>query len=94
MVKRGRAELSEGSVQEVQVLSACLHRMNQQLVAAVEAEHHDLEEAARHVESEAQLPGRSVVVQIGYEDGVLGSVDGVSGINSVLEGGVVDLHAT
>ena len=82
------------SVEEVEVLAACLHGVNHELVAAVEAEHDDLEEAAGGVESEAQLPGRAVIVKVADEHGMLGGMDGVIRRDSVPASGVVDLHAT
>ena len=63
-------------------------------VAAVEAEHDDFEEAAGGVESQAQLSGGAVVVQVADEDGVLGGMDGVLGVDAVLSSRLVDPHAT
>ena len=68
--------------------------MDQQLVPAVEAEHHDFEEAAGGVESEAQLSSWTVVVQVAHEDGMMSGMDGITRIDSVLQCGVVDVHAT
>lgn len=83
-----------GSVKKVQVPAPRLHGVNEQLVTAVEAKHDDLEEPTRRVEPEAQLAGRSVLLQIGDEDRMLGSVDGISRIDPVLARGIVNLHAT
>jgi hypothetical protein len=56
------------SVEQVQVVASRVHRVNQQLVPAVELEHHELEEPASRVEPEAELGRRGVVVQIGDQD--------------------------
>lgn len=82
------------SVEKVEVRAARFHGVDQELVATVKAEHHDLEEAASRVESKAQLTGRSVLVEVADEDGMQGGVDGVIRVNSVLMRGVVDLHVT
>lgn len=46
----------DGSVEEVEVPAACLHGVDDEFVSAVEAQHHDFEEAASGVEAKAQLP--------------------------------------
>jgi hypothetical protein len=68
--------------------------VDDQFVAAVEAKDHALEQSAGGVESEAQLPGGAVVIEFADEDGVLGGVDGVLRVDSVLASRVVDSHAT
>lgn len=78
----------------VEVLAAGFHGVDDEFIAAVEAERDDLEDAAGRVESEAKLPGGAVVAEVGYEDGMLGGMDGVLRVDAVLAGGVVDLHAT
>jgi hypothetical protein len=67
----------DGSVEEVEVLAARLHSVNHELMAAVEAEYHDLEESAGGVEPEAQLPGRAVFIQVADVHGMLGGMDGL-----------------
>jgi predicted HAD superfamily Cof-like phosphohydrolase len=53
-VERSSGRSPEGClVEEVEVLAASLHGVDDQFVAAVEAEYDDLEEAADSVESEA-----------------------------------------
>ena len=59
------------------MLAACLHGVNHELVAAVEAEYHDLEEATGAVESEPQLPGRAVFIQVADVHSMLGGMDGI-----------------
>jgi len=68
--------------------------VDQQLVATVEAKHHDLEKTASRVEPEAQLTCWTVLLQVADKNGMLGGMEGVIRINSVLPCGVVDLHAT
>lgn len=70
------------------------HGVDQEFVATVKAKHHNLEKAASRVEPEAQLTCRTVLVQVAHVDGMLGGMDGVIRINSVLTRGVVDLQAT
>jgi hypothetical protein len=82
------------SVEEVEVLASCLHGVDHEFIAAVEAEHDDFEEAAGGVESEAQLPGGAVGVQVADEDGMLGGMDGVLRVDAVLACGIVDPQAT
>jgi hypothetical protein len=84
----------DGSVEEVEVLAARLHSVNHELMAAVEAEYHDLEESAGGVEPEAQLPGRAVFIQVADVHGMLGGMDGIIWRDAVPARGVVDLHAT
>lgn len=83
-----------GSVEKVEVLAARLHGVNHELMAAVEAEYHDLEESAGGVEPEARLPGRAVFIQLADEHGMLGGMDGIIWRDAVPARGVVDLHAT
>jgi len=72
--------------------------VDQELIATVEAKDHDLKKAASRVEPEAQLSCWTVLVlvlvQVADEDGMLGGMDGVIRIDSVLTRGVVHLHAT
>ena len=68
--------------------------MDQQLVAAVEAQNDDLEQPTRGVEAETQLPSRAVVIQVAEEDGVLGGVDSVVRTYAVALCRGVDPHAT
>ena len=68
--------------------------MDQQLVAAVEAQDDHLEQPARGVEAETQLPSRAVVVQVAEEDGMLGGVDSVVRTYAVALRRGVDPHAT
>ncbi len=71
------------SVEEVEVLTSRLHRMDQQLVAAVEAQDDDLEQPTRGVEAETELPCRAVVVHVAEENGMLGGMDRVVGSYAV-----------
>ena len=82
------------SVKEVEVLASGLHRMDQQLVAAVEAQDDDLKQATCGVEAETELPSRAAVVQVTYEDRVLGGMDSIVGSYAVPLRRGVDLHST
>ncbi len=73
-----------GSVEQVKVLSACPHGVDDELIAAVEAEDDNLEKAAGRVETKAQLPRWTVVVQVAYEHGLLCCQDCVSWRDTVL----------
>lgn len=70
------------------------HGVDQQPVAAVEAEHDDLETPAVGVEAEAYLTCRVVLVQVTDDESMLSGVHRVVGFSSVLACGVVNLHAT
>jgi hypothetical protein len=84
MVVAGPGCLGPGhSVEQVEVVAAGFHGVDDEFVAA-----------AGGVESEAQLPGGAVAVEVGDVDGLLGGVEGVLGVDAVLAGGIVDLHAT
>ncbi len=50
--------------EQVHVLGARLHCMDQQLIAAVESKDDEFEQAASGVESEPQLAGRAVLVEV------------------------------
>jgi len=52
---------------------------DQQLVAAVEAQHDDLKQATCGVEAETELSSRAEVIQVTYEDRVLGGRDSIVG---------------
>lgn len=83
-----------GSVEEVEVSPSCLHGVDHEFVAAVESEDDDLEEAAASVESETQLPGGAVIVQVADKDSALSGIDRVFRVDAVLARGVVHLHPT
>ena len=68
--------------------------MDEQLVATVEAEHDELQQSAGGVETQAELTGWALVVQIGRVDGMFGRVDAVLLRDAVLTCGLMDLHAT
>ena len=68
--------------------------MDQQLVAAVEAQDDDLEQPTRGVEAKTQLPSRTVVVQVAEENGGLGGVDSVVRAYAVALRPGMDPHAT
>ena len=82
------------SVKEVEVLASGLHCRDQQLVAAVEAQDDDLKQATCGVEAETELPSRAAVVQVTYEDRVLGGMDSIVGSYAVPLRRGVDLHST
>ena len=82
------------SVQQAQVGGACLHCVDDQLVAAIEAQDDDLEDAASGVEPQTELAGRVTLVRFTGIRPVCGSVDGILRSHAVLERGRVDLHAT
>ena len=67
------------SVEKVQVLRSGLHGVDQEFVAAAEAEHHDFEQTSGRVRPETKLTCGTVLVQIDDQDGVLGCVECIVG---------------
>ena len=82
------------SLQQAQIGGAGLHCVDDQLIAAVEAQHDDLEHAAGCVEPRAELAGGAALIRFAGVGPVGRGVDGVLGADAVLERGGVDLHAT
>lgn len=71
-----------------------LHGVDQELVAAVEAKHYELQKSSSCVEAQPKLTCWIVLVQVADEQGVLRRVDSVLGFDSVFASRVVDFHAT
>ncbi len=67
--------------------------MDQQLVAAIEAQDDDLEQA-RGIEAKAELPYRAVLVQITEKDRVPGGMDSIAGSDAVPTSGDMNPHPT
>jgi len=82
------------SVQEVEVVGACLHSVDYQLVAAVEVEHDDLEQPTGGVETQAKLASGAVLVRFAGKCPVCRGMQGVLGPDPMLECRRVYLHAT
>ena len=82
------------SAQQVVVLTPGFHGMDDKLVPAVEAEHDEFKQPAGWVEAEPKLACRALFVKVADVHRVLGREDAVIWRDSVLEGGVVNLHAT
>lgn len=93
MVDLARVELRL-SVEKVEILRSGLHGVDQKFVAAVETKHDDFEQTPGRLEAEAKLTRRIVLVQLADEDGMLGGMDSVIGIDTVLAGRMVNFHAT
>lgn len=83
-----------GSSEKVKVLASCLHGVDHELVATVEAKDHDLQKAATPVEAEEQLACWTDLAQVADEECVFSGIDSVIRINSVFARGAVDLQAT
>ena len=81
------------SVQEVEVAGASLHGVDDQLVAAVEVEHDDLEQSTRAVEPQAKLTGGAVLVRFAGKHPVRRGMHGVIGPDPELECRRLNLHA-
>ncbi len=70
--------MTSGSLrQQVKVFGTGFHRVDEQLVPAVEDEHDRLEEPARCVEAKAELTRRAVVIEIRDEGRMLRGLDSV-----------------
>ncbi len=70
--------MTTGSLrQQVKVFGTGFHRVDEQLVPAVEDEHDRLEEPARCVEAKAELTRRAVVIEIRDEGRMLRGLDSV-----------------
>ncbi|WP_210418919.1 hypothetical protein [Pseudarthrobacter sp. NIBRBAC000502770] len=61
--------------------------MNQQLIAAVEPKDDEFKQAARGIESEPQLPGRAVLVEIRNVHRVICRVDPILRTDAVFKSG-------
>lgn len=69
-----------------------LHRVDEQLVAAVEDEYDRLEQPTRRVESQTQPPRWAVVIKVRNEDRMLRRLDPVVGADSALQSRRVDTY--
>lgn len=87
----GATAAPQDSGQEVVVLGASFHGMDDELVAAVEEQDDELEQPAGHVEAEAELSGWTVVIEIRHIERAACRGDGAAGINAVLECGGMNL---
>ena len=80
--------------EQLPVLLACRHGVDDQLIPAGEYQHHGLQEPCLRVETQAELAiGWAIAVERFNPEWPFRSLRGVFGSNAVLEGGGVDLHA-
>lgn len=74
-----------GLFEQVEVLAASLHGMDDELVAAIEGHDREFQESAAAVEAEDELLGRHVIVRVAGIDPVLRRVQNVRLAEAVLE---------
>ena len=79
--------------QEVEVLSAGRHGVDNDLVAVVEDQDHGFKEAGFRVEAEAQFAPWWVVVERFNPQRPIGSLERIFGKDSVLKGSLMNSHA-
>lgn len=82
------------SLQEVEVLRASLHGMNEQLIPTVEAQDNQFQEPTVRVETQPELARGVVVVQTSDIYVMLCRVDAIVFADPVFERGFMRLHAT
>jgi hypothetical protein len=66
--------------------------VDDEFVTAVEAEHDELQQQTRRVESEAELPIRALLVEVGDMHGTCRGLGGAIGIDPVLQCGGMNLY--
>src|SRR5690606_7422460 len=79
-----------GLRQQVNQLRPGFHRVEDQLIAAIEDEHHCFEQPATRIETEPELPGWTVLVEIFYPNRPGRSLRRVFTRNAMLQRGVVN----
>ena len=82
------------SVDQIKKMTTRLHRMDEQLVTAVEGENDEFQKPSLAVETHDELLGWYIVVRPALVDPVVGSVKCVRSTDAMLERRVVDFHAT
>ncbi len=82
------------SVEQVEDRPPCLHGVNDELIAAVERDVGEFEQATVSVEAKDELLRGKVVVRFALVGPTRGGVKDVLVSDAVLAGRVIDLHAT
>ncbi len=78
-------ELDDVSHDQVDVLRPCLHSVNEQLGAAVEPKHDQLEKATSGVEPQPQLALRTLLIKVDDVDRVFSRMSAVLSRDSMFQ---------